>query len=149
MSALKTVIATIINRPQDIEQRYTASKVIRELYRWYGKTIKTHSFINEIEKVNPTIAQLLELLEYHHLINEKSLDALVSHTRAIRKKQQHVTHIYVPHSNFSAELTKKLEKHFEHSKSKELPEGDIGLQVQKNENIYKRMLDTDIKQLLR
>ncbi|USN56891.1 MAG: hypothetical protein H6766_08035 [Candidatus Peribacteria bacterium] len=149
MSALKTVISTITDRPQDIEQRYTAAKVIRELYKWYGKTIKTSSFINEIETIDPTIAQLLELLEHHHLVNEKSLDALVAHTRAIWKEQQQVTHIYVPHSDFSGELTKKLEKRFDHSKSKELPEGDIGLQVQKNENIYRRMLDTDVKQLLR
>lgn len=149
MSALKTVVSTITDRPQDIEQRYNASKVIRELYKRYGKTIKTQSFIKEIEGVDATIAQLLELLEHHHLINEKSLNLLVQKTRSIRKEQQEITHVYVPQNNASEELTKKLEKHFTKTKSKTLPKDGIGLHIQKNEHSYKRLLETDIKQLLR
>lgn len=121
MSAIKTVITTITDRPQDIEQWYTASKVIRELYKRYGKTIKTHTFIQEIEVVDPTVGQLLELLAHHHLINPQSLDVIVGDTRAIRKKQQQITHVYVPHSEFSQELSHKIERHFEHTQSKELP----------------------------
>ncbi len=96
MSALKTVVSTLTDRPQDIEQRYNAAKVVRQLYKRYGKTIKTNDFIKEIESVDPTIGQLMELLEHHHLVNEKTLNELVAHTRSIRKEQQHVTHIYVP-----------------------------------------------------